>query len=141
MPEAADDIHAAVDQSFPIAGIPPGRLDLDVDPGPAGQDVKSFFKSRNTFVPEFFAEPTSGAQQTQILVQRITDTAPAVGRPVEPQIVDYNRDAVPGHLDIEFNSIRAVINGRPESSQRIFRGLHPRPAVGGNHGPAGRTEP
>jgi hypothetical protein len=58
---------------------------------------------------------------TQLLKGRLADVAVSIGRAVYRVVVDDDELAVAGALHVEFNRVRAQVEGEREGEQGIFR--------------------
>ena len=119
-----------------LAGGVPLRHSVGVEfTGAMGENQPLFLRVGGSYSADaglVGREVEAGVQAGQFVGGVAAHRADAIGGAVHVEIVDDDQLAVLAAMDVQFDAVGALLQGRLEGEKRVFRGGHARPAMGKN---------
>ena len=96
-------------------------LYLDVQLDPALALIQNFFQRGDLGAGVFLAEPAPGVQLPHFIIGQVINVFVPAGTAAQVGVVRHHHNAVLRHLNVQLGTLTAVVNGKLEGGQGVFR--------------------
>lgn len=96
-------------------------LYLDVQLDPAFALIQNFFQRGDPGAGVLLAEPAPGVQSPHFIISQVINVSVPAGTAAQVGVVRHHHNTVLCHLNVQLSALTAVVNGKLEGGQGVFR--------------------